>query len=171
MIFYCQESSTPKDHEASIGGKSFGKFRIETMGFQDLDEVLSIGASSLNPWSKNMFLEEMKNPLAHCLMMKGEEHSIFQGVGFICFKNIGDESELLNICVHPEYRQLGFGRHLMQFYFDFCCPYPIRTFYLEVQSSNFPAIHLYQRLSYQTIGMRKKFYQGKYDALLMAKKA
>jgi ribosomal-protein-alanine acetyltransferase len=170
MICNWMESFIPKEDGMAMAERWLKSFAIEPMGFQDLDEVLLMSASSLILWSKNMFLEEMQNPLAHCFMMKREGLSAHQGIGFICFRNIEDESELFNICIHPDYRQLGIGKHLMQFYFDFCCQYAIKTFYLEVQSSNLSAIHLYQQLSYQMIGMRKKFYQGKYDAILMAKK-
>jgi ribosomal protein S18 acetylase RimI-like enzyme len=47
----------------------------------------------------------------------------------------------------------------------------IKTFYLEVQVSNPPAIRLYQGFSYQPEGTRKKFYQGKFDALVMVRRA
>jgi len=91
-------------------------------------------------------------------------------VGFICFRNIEDESELLNICVHPHYRQSGIGKKLMQFYTGFCIKKKIKAFYLEVNASNRSAVHLYQSFSYQQLGIRKKFYQGKSDAFLMARK-
>jgi ribosomal-protein-alanine N-acetyltransferase len=91
-------------------------------------------------------------------------------IGFICFRNIGEESELLNIAVDPHYRRLGVGRRLMEFYIDFSSKQGIRAFYLEVNSSNRSAIHLYQYFSYQSFGMRKKFYQSKFDALMMMKK-
>jgi ribosomal-protein-alanine N-acetyltransferase len=91
-------------------------------------------------------------------------------MGFICFRIIEDESELLNICVHPQYRQLGVGKKLMQFYISLCSKIKIKTFYLEVDSSNQVAIHLYHLFAYQRVGIRKKFYRGKLDALLMMKK-
>jgi ribosomal-protein-alanine N-acetyltransferase len=81
------------------------------------------------------------------------------------------ESELLKIAVHPHWRRLGIGKKMMQSYIDFCSRGGIRTFYLEVNSSNQSAIDLYQSFSYQSFGRRKKFYQGKFDALLMMKKA
>jgi ribosomal-protein-alanine N-acetyltransferase len=149
------------------------KWNIQKMTPQDLEEVLSIEASaSLTPWSLNMFREEMQNPFSYCFVMKSEEGSGSKApvVGFICFRNVTEESELLNIGVHPHYRQRGIGKTLMQFYIDFCNPLKIGTFYLEVNASNQPAIHLYHRFSYQSFGMRKKFYQGKFDAILMMKK-
>jgi ribosomal protein S18 acetylase RimI-like enzyme len=59
----------------------------------------------------------------------------------------------------------------MQFYMEFGEAKQIKTFYLEVHVSNLPAIRLYERFSYQPAGTRKKFYQGKFDALMMVKRA
>ena len=141
------------------------------MEAKDLNEVLDIEASSsLNPWSKNMFIEEMKNPFDFCFIIKMKGVSKPKVTGFICFRNIGDESELLNICVHPQYKQMGVGKKLMQFYIGFCRKNKIKTFYLEVNASNRSAIRLYQLFSYQPLGMRKKYYHGEFDALLMVKK-
>jgi ribosomal-protein-alanine acetyltransferase len=148
-----------------------GKLVIKEMEFEDLDEVLSMEASSSQtPWSKKMFIEELRNPLAHCFIVKNEGTPGNQALGFICFRNMGDESELLNILVHPQHRQLGMGKKLIQFYIDFCNQTQIRSFHLEVNASNLSAIHLYQLFSYHTVGVRKKFYQGKFDALRMVRK-
>lgn len=148
------------------------RIAIQKMHIQDLEEVLCIESSaSLTPWSPKMFLEEMQNPLASCFVMKREGGSKPPVIGFICFRNVAEESELLNISIHPDYRQLGLGKKLMQFYIDFCLPLGIKTFYLEVNASNQAAIHLYQCFSYESFGSRKKFYQGQFDALLMLKKA
>jgi ribosomal-protein-alanine N-acetyltransferase len=145
---------------------------IKKMETNDLDEVLDMEASSsLTPWSKNLFAEEMKNPFAYCFIIQMKGTSKNQVMGFICFRKIGDESELLNLCVHPQYRQMGIGKKLMLFYIGFSRKMKIKTFYLEVNALNQPAVHLYRHFSYQSLGMRRKFYQGKFDALLMTKKA
>jgi ribosomal-protein-alanine N-acetyltransferase len=142
------------------------------MDTKDLSEVVALATSSAsNPWSRNMFVEEMLNPLAHCFILKVRAVSEHPLMGFICFRNIEDESELLNICVHPQYRQLGIGKKLMQFYIGFCSQMKIKKFYLEVDSLNQSAIHLYLLFSYQSVGIRKKLYRGKFDALLMVKKS
>ncbi len=145
---------------------------IQRMDIKDLDEVFSMEASdSVTPWSKDMFIEEMRNSLACCFVMKRDDGPRQPVIGFICFRNMLEESELLNICVHPDYRKLGVGRKLMQFYIDFSRRRGINTYYLEVRSSNDAAIHLYRSFSYESSGMRKNLYQGKFDALLMMKKA
>jgi ribosomal-protein-alanine N-acetyltransferase len=148
------------------------KGTIQKMGVKDLDEVLSIETSdSLTPWSLNMFIEEIRNPFASCFVMKREGEPRERVIGFICFRNVSVESELLNIGVHPDWRRLGIGKKMMQFYIDSCSRAGIKTFYLEVNSSNRSAINLYRYFSYQSFGRRKHFYQGRFDALLMMKKA
>jgi ribosomal-protein-alanine N-acetyltransferase len=146
-------------------------WNIQKMTPEDLDEVLAIEAHSPpTPWSKNMFAEEIQNPFSSCFIMKVEVQLKQPVMGFVCFRNVAEESELLNIAVHPHYRRSGIGRKLMQFYIDFSSQRGIKTFYLEVNSSNEPAIHLYEHFSYQSFGMRKKFYQKQFDALLMMRK-
>ncbi len=139
---------------------------------EHLDEVLLIEtSSSLTPWSKEMFLEELRNPLAHSFIYRVDEGQGSPLAGFICFRNMDEESELLNIGVHPLYRRMGIGRKLMQFYMEFGEAKQIKRFYLEVHVSNPPAIRLYEGFSYQPAGTRKNFYQGKFDALVMVRRA
>src|SRR5512139_1404202 len=117
---------------------------IEKMEPKHLDEVLFIETScSLAPWSKEMFLEELRNPLAHSFVYRVDEAQGHPLAGFICFRNIGEESELLNMGVHPLYRRMGIARKLMQFYMEFGEAKQIKTFFLEVHVSNPPAIRLY----------------------------
>jgi len=141
---------------------------IQRMEAMDADGIVTLeGMCSSGPWSRNMFLGEMSNPLSHCFVARGMDS--YRVVGFICFRNVGEESELLNICIHPQHRQEGMGRKLMEFYIDFCRLRQVKRFYLEVNSLNQPAIGLYHSFSYRTTGVRTKFYEGKFDALLMMK--
>jgi ribosomal-protein-alanine N-acetyltransferase len=115
-----------------------------------------------------MLLEEMTNPLSHSFLIERVEKMI-DILGFICFRNIGDESELLNIVIRPQYRQRGFGKKLMEFYIDYCSHREINKYYLEVSTSNIEAIHLYQFFAFQPMHTKKRFYQGQFDAFLMVR--
>ena len=141
------------------------------MEIEDVDEVLPIANTSpLNPWSKDMFLGEIAHHLSHCFLICGEnDRNKDIPLGFICFRNIGEESELLNICIHPRHCQKGLGKILMEFYIDFCSKKGVKKHYLEVNPQNIPAVHLYQSFDFQPAGKRKNFYQGKDDALFMSR--
>lgn len=142
---------------------------IRRMEIEDVDEVLPVAASALfNPWSKNMLLEELAQPFSHCFILsyKGDGCQDIS-VGFICFRNVGEESELLNIGIDPQHRQKGLGKKLMEFYIDFCGQKGVKKYYLEVDPKNLPAVRLYQSFGFQQAGNRKFFYQGRHDALVM----
>ena len=40
---------------------------------------------------------------------------------------------------------------------------------LEVNEVNKPAINLYDKYGFEIVGRRKKYYDGKYDAIIMTK--
>ncbi len=142
------------------------------MGECDLDEVLLIEAASpQTSWSRQSFVGEMKNPLSFCFVLKRKNEPKDQTLGFICFRVIGEESELLNLGVHPLYRHRGFGRELMRFYIDFASERKVKSFFLEAGVSNEPAITLYRSFGYRIERIRSRFYRGKEDAVLMVRKA
>ncbi len=146
-------------------------FAIQPMGANHLAEVTSIAASSpLTAWTQRMFAEEMENAYSYCFVAEAYGISSRQIVGFICFRAIGRESELLNLGVRPEYRRQSAGRRLMQFYLDFSKKKGIKRFYLDVDPSNEPALRLYRSFCYVPSGMRKNLYAGKADALLMTRR-
>ena len=145
---------------------------VRRMTANDLDAVLPLAALPfLSPWTRGMFLEEINHSTSHCFVIKMKELLGDHVVGFICFRIVGDESELLNICVDPRYRRLGIGKKLMKFYTLFCRKRKVRTFFLEVNAVNVPAVHLYQLFSYESLGTRREFYrggrEGRSDALIM----
>ena len=163
------QARNDKRHRTCV---AMDKTRILKMEASDLDTVAETDASSrLTPWSKESFLEELKNPLSSCFTLKLKKGATEQVIGFICFRILGEESELLDLAIHSRYRQRGFGKHLMTFYLDFCHERRVKTFYLETGVSNQSAIRLYQSFAYQPIGKRPKFYQGREDALLMMRRA
>ena len=45
----------------------------------------------------------------------------------------------------------------------------MRTFTLEVDTENAPAIHLYEKFGFKNLGIRKKYYNGSRDAYIMTK--
>ena len=142
---------------------------IHKMSPDDLDQILEMEAPSPSPWSRDMFLQEMSLPLAHCFSLRIEETPESPIIGFVCFRMVGDESELLKICVHPDHGRAGWGRRLMAFHLAYCRSRGIKTSFLEVSRNNDPALRLYKRFGYRRIGTRPNFYEGTVDAFLMVR--
>lgn len=149
--------------------KECDQLTIRKMKVEDVENILPIAAANLlNPWSKNMFLEELAQPFSHCFILSRKNNGHKDSpLGFICFRNLGEESELLNIAVTPLHRQKGLAKKLMECYIDFSYQSGVKKYYLEVNPHNIPAVRLYQSFAYQPAGKRKDFYQGKYEALVM----
>lgn len=142
------------------------------MSESDLEEVVSIDAQSrLTPWSRGSFSQELKNALSHCFILKEANDPSVQTIGFLCFRIIGEESEILGLAVHPQYRRMGHGKQLMRFYLEYCSRSSVKSYSLETNASNQPAICLYRSFSYRVIGVRPRYYLGREDALLMARTA
>ena len=158
------------EHLLPIEKAVTGQALMRKMEPTDLDEVLDIESqSSVVPWTRQMFLGEILNPYGHCFVMESHETPTRRVLGFVCFRHLGEESELLNLSVHPGHRSLGLGKTLMQFYVTSCSEAKVARSFLEVSSTNHPAIQLYQNFSYRSVGRRLKFYRGELDALLMVK--
>lgn len=152
--------------EIVIGNETY---TIRKMEVEDTESILPLASTSmLTPWSREMFLGEITHPYSYCfLLCKLKENNTTTPIGFICFRTIGDESELLNICIHPQYRQKGLGRGLMSFLIAWGHRQGVKKYYLEVDPRNRPALLLYQSFDFHQIGTRKNFYQGRYEAWLM----
>jgi [ribosomal protein S18]-alanine N-acetyltransferase len=141
---------------------------IDEMRPGDLDEVLHIErAGSLVAWTRPLFLEEIRNPSSRChvLRFRGKEGE--RVIGFVCFRLVASESEVLNLGVHPDFRGRGWGGQLMTFYLVLCHEAGVRKAFLEVNPDNESALRLYRSLAFRPVGLRRKFYQGRFDALIL----
>ena len=82
-----------------------------------------------------------------------------QVVGFVLARTVVDESEILTIAVHPDYRKIGGGRELMDAVLRKLYGNRIAKLFLEVDASNVAALSLYKRLGFEKVGERKGYYR------------
>lgn len=79
-----------------------------------------------------------------------------------------DEGSVTNVAVHPDRRHRGLGRAVVRALKKEALAFGIERIYLEVRTSNLPAISLYQSEGFTPCGTRKNFYRHPTeDALLM----
>ena len=88
-------------------------------------------------------------------------------VGYIGASVVTDEAELGNLCVSGRYRRLGAGTILLRALKDEAASMGAKTLFLEVRENNYPAIALYEKEGFETVGMRKDYYGQGVNALLM----
>ena len=86
-------------------------------------------------------------------------------------RRVADEEELLLIAVAPKWRQFGAASMLLNQVIDNARKAGVSRIHLEMRSNN-PAVHLYSKFGFQTVGLRKDYYRGsdnhRFDALTLA---
>jgi ribosomal-protein-alanine N-acetyltransferase len=79
--------------------------------------------------------------------------------GFILFRLVEDEAEILSVAVRPECRRRGIGRLLLEEALRHLYREGARKIHLEVEDENAAAIGLYRRLEFQESGKRASYYR------------
>ena len=119
-----------------------------------------------DPWSEKSVASELNNKLA--LWLVAEEES--RVAGYIGSQTCGDESDVMNVAVHPDFRRRGIAEALVKDLVDQLKAIGSRCLTLEVRASNAPAIALYEKMGFVEVGRRKNYYRNpREDALIMRK--
>lgn len=136
---------------------------IEKFSKEHLDDVYKIECTCFShPWSK----ADLENQLGldtSCFVvaLDGETAVGYMGLQIFC-----GEGYVTNVAVLPEYRRQGIAQKLilkeLENEMDFIT--------LEVRKSNAPAINLYQKMGFENVGIRPRFYTAPdEDAIIMTK--
>lgn len=89
-------------------------------------------------------------------------------LGYINYRFIAGEGELMRIAVLPEYRGHGYSRKLMDVMMEEAAKNQISDLTLEVRAGNEPAIGLYKAYGFAEEAVRKNYYHNPTeDALIM----
>jgi len=79
-------------------------------------------------------------------------------VGFLVQKIVLDEAELIQILVDPLYCNQGLASSALKYWHRALLKLGVCQVFLEVRQSNAPAVALYQRFGYHSVGVRKNYY-------------
>jgi ribosomal-protein-alanine N-acetyltransferase len=137
---------------------------------RDLEAVLEIEAMSFtNPWTREMYLREMDNPrVSHIYLVRVENADGAAVAGFCSFWLVFDELHINNLAIHPLYRRRGIGTALLQHAMRTAAQLGARRATLEVRQSNEEARRIYERLGFETAGIRRNYYaHPTEDALIL----
>jgi ribosomal-protein-alanine N-acetyltransferase len=80
--------------------------------------------------------------------------------GFILTRCAADEAEILSIAVDKRWRGGGLGHKLLQRNLQRLAARGVRAVFLEVGADNQPALRLYERLGFEQVGKRERYYPG-----------
>ena len=119
-----------------------------------------------DPWSEMSIASELQSIWSYWVVALDGD----QIVGYVGSQSSVDETDIMNIAVHPDYRRQGIGRDLVLALAEALQKKGIRGLMLEVRQSNAPAIALYEQLGFQQVGMRPNYYRNpKENALILRK--
>ena len=118
------------------------------------------------PWSETSVASELDNELSTWLV--AEEEGLV--LGYVGSQTVLDETDMMNIAVHPDYRRRGIAASLIEALVFSLKVRGSRSLKLEVRTSNHPAIALYEGMGFVRLGLRKNYYRNpKEDALILGK--
>lgn len=141
--------------------------KFEVMEEKHIQGLLKVEAECFDSgFALETFNKEIKNPLAYYVVAVDGEIP----VGYCGIWNVCGEAEVIDIGVLLEYRKRGIGKGLFEAVFQFMRENGVGTLNLEVREDNIPAIRLYEKLGFEKVGVRKKYYDNKVDAILYTKK-
>ncbi|HEY8417705.1 MAG TPA: ribosomal protein S18-alanine N-acetyltransferase [Limnochordales bacterium] len=145
---------------------------IEPMRVADIDMVMEIERRSFpTPWSRAAFVSELlDNDRAHYFVARATTDNGPLVVGYIGLWLIAGEGHITNVAVHPDYRQRGIGRRLLEAAAELCRARSARRMTLEVRVSNLVAQRLYRDMGFVSAGIRRGYYRdNNEDAIIMWK--
>ena len=110
-----------------------------------------------NPWQESTFRGEIQHrPISFPLAVVHE--TLGRVIGYIIFWMIGEDVQVNNIAVHPDFRRMGIGERILRQVIAEVKFRGARLMTLEVRPSNTPALSLYKKLGFKMMGTRKGYY-------------
>jgi len=137
----------------------------------DLPSVMEIEHLSFpHPWRLSTFIGEIGNyPISNPFVIIHSPNERLMGYIILWF--IQEEVQISNFALHPDFRRKGVGEAVLRDILDKITKEGAANIFLEVRPSNRVACSLYEKLGFQTLGMKKNYYQSPVeDALIMGKK-
>lgn len=141
--------------------------QILQMTIDDLDFIKdSLTTDFDNFWTYNIFKSELLNPNSKYIVAKLGNKI----VGFAGIWKAVDIVHITNIVTSKSFRNKGIGSIMLGNLIELAkLEKDITSITLEVNSTNTPAQKLYKKFGFNMVGLRKKYYNNKDDAIIMTK--
>jgi len=116
------------------------------------------------PWTESMLRLQL-NPDSHVFLTAEAAGDV---IGYVGMMYVLDEGYISNVAVHPVWRRQGVADALLTELEQRGRKLLLSFLTLEVRESNAPAIALYEKHGYRSVGRRKNYYEKPTeDAILM----
>jgi len=142
---------------------------VREMHHDDLAMVSDIERRSYEfPWSHGVFRDCLLAGYQCLVLIRGDRVA-----GYAILSVAAGEAHILNLCIDPEFRALGYGERMLDELLYRARSASVREIFLEVRPSNKAAIALYRKKGFHQVAARPAYYQadeGREDAAVLAKK-
>ena len=140
---------------------------ITQMNETHVPEIAELERICFNdPWSENSIASELNNRLSLWFVALDGERV----VGYVGSQTVLGETDMMNIAVHPDYRNQKIASSLIDVLVQGLSEHNSHSLMLEVRESNHPAIALYRKHGFEEVGIRRNYYRNpKENALILRK--
>ncbi|PKL92818.1 MAG: ribosomal-protein-alanine N-acetyltransferase [Candidatus Goldiibacteriota bacterium HGW-Goldbacteria-1] len=147
-------------------------FYIKNVSKNDLAEILEIEkVCHARPWDEKAFnVEISKFFSALSFFFAARDKASDRLLGYIIADKIADYAHISNVAVAPEFRKNGIATGLLKQVERQVFAAGLSSLTLEVRENNEAALEMYKKFGYEIKGRRPKFYEDKYDGLIMWKR-
>ena len=133
----------------------------------DLEEVNKIASNAFDDFNKFDYERMASNKNYKFFVAKRESEVL----GYVIFLHIDEKLEIIKIAVKPKARRCGVASKMIKAMLEFAKENNHTGIILEVNENNCGARSFYEKMGFVSIYVRKKYYGGKDDAVIMELKA
>jgi [ribosomal protein S18]-alanine N-acetyltransferase len=147
---------------------------IHSAGPAETELLATLHGLSFTPqpgedWSGTAIAELLQMPGASALLATRSDDST--PLGFVIFRTVMDEGEIISLGVVPEARRLGVASRLLTQTLRLVAREGVAKMFLEVAVDNQAALPFYRAHNFVQIGIRSKYYRRdqneRIDALIL----
>ncbi|MCL2170358.1 MAG: ribosomal protein S18-alanine N-acetyltransferase [Defluviitaleaceae bacterium] len=138
------------------------KIRIEPMTIHNYEQLYAMELVCFDdPWPLKIFQRQLLVDYSFYIIAYVDDVP----AGYAGMWHLGDEGEIMNFAVLPDFRGLGVGDAMLAHYIG---REGVKWLFLDVRASNTHAQELYKRHGFAAFGLRKDYYKNpNEDALTM----
>lgn len=139
---------------------------IEEMTLTDYEKIKQNLQTDFDEfWKASILKSELESENSKYIVAKEDEEI----VGFAGIIITPVDVEITNIVTKKTQRKKGIGKLLLDKLIEMAKEINAESISLEVNEKNSIAIHLYESYGFEKIGLRKKYYNGIDNAIIMTK--
>ena len=139
---------------------------IREMQIDDLEQVMQIEEQNFSvPWTETGFFSFLIRNDTLFLVAEKEKEIL----GYCGVVTASGEGDITNVAVKKSRQKEGIGRQMLAQLLARMEEAGVGALYLEVRAGNAGAIHLYRKLGFEEVGVRKNYYEAPREAGLVMK--